>query len=136
MPAEPDIGAGELEILKVLWDLGPSTVREVLDELRARRRRLAYNTVQTVLRRLTEKDFVQKDDRSHSHVFRARVTREKIGRRRIRDLLHGVYDGAAGSMVMQLVRNGRLEPGEIDLLQRMLDDLGKLPKKAHGKRRR
>ena len=105
-PKKPDIGSGELEVLKALWDQGPSTVREVLDALTERGRPLAYNTVQTVLRRLEEKAFVTKDSRAQSHVFRARVTRDQMGRRRVKDLVEGVYDGAVGSVVMQLIQNG------------------------------
>ena len=118
-----DLGDGELEILKALWELGPSTVREVLDALLRRRRRLAYNTVQTVLRRLVDKGFVACDDRDHSHVFRARVTREQLGKRRLRDLVHGVYDGAAGAVALQLLKTGRLDSDELDELQRLLDQL-------------
>ncbi len=124
-PNDHDIGAGELEVLRALWNLGPSTVREVLERVRSKKRDLAYNTVQTVLGRLVEKGFVTRDDSTHRHVFRARVTRDQLGRRRIRDVLHTVYDGAAGSMAMQLLRSGRLEPGEIDELQSMLEELAR-----------
>ena len=119
---QPDIGAGELEILKALWKLGPSTVREVLDHLERRRRPLAYNTVQTVLGRLHEKGFVGRDTSPHRHVFRAKVTRDQLGRRRIRDLLQGVYDGAAGTLVAQLVRQGKLEDDELRDLQQLLEE--------------
>ncbi|MEM7198839.1 MAG: BlaI/MecI/CopY family transcriptional regulator [Planctomycetota bacterium] len=122
MPApQRDLGNGELEVLKVLWDLGPCTVRDVREEMRRRRRQLAYNTVQTVLRRLHEKEFVVRDDREASHVFRARVSRDAFGRRRLRELMRGVYDGAAGAVVLQLVRHGRLAPDEIAELQALLE---------------
>ena len=122
-PSPPDLGGGELEVLKALWHLGPSTVREAREHLADRGRELAYNTVQTVLRRLVDKGFVSVDTSEHSHVFRARKTRDQIGKRRVRELLQGVYDGAAGSLAAQLIRNGRVQPDEIDELQGLLDQL-------------
>lgn len=133
-PSKPDLGAGELEVLRILWELGASTVREVLGQLEARRRNLAYNTVQTVLTRLVDKGFAARDDRGASHVFKARVTRDQFGQRRVRELLDGVYRGSAGSLVVQLVRSGRLDADEIEELQRMLDELARGKSQGKGKR--
>ncbi len=118
----PDLGAGELEVLRVLWDGGPATVREVHHALGDRGRQLAYNTVQTVLRRLLDKRFVTRNEAAAPQVFRARVTREQFGRRRLRDLVREVYDGAAGSLAVQLLRTGKFEPGELEELQQLLDE--------------
>ena len=78
-----DLGAAELEVLRVLWDEGPATVRDVLNHLTARGRDLAYTTVQTFLTRLEQKGFVRSNKSDLAFVFRAKVSRDKISRSRL-----------------------------------------------------
>ena len=63
------VSDAELEVLKELWTAGPATVRDVATALRKRRRRLAYNTVLTLLSRLREKGYVAADRRDTAHLF-------------------------------------------------------------------
>ena len=86
MPRLP-VSDAELEVLKVLWTAGPSTVRDVAATLRKRRRRLAYNTVLTLLSRLREKGYVRADRRETAYLFRAVVTRDDLA---------GLEPGGAG----------------------------------------
>ena len=72
------VSDAELEVLKELWAQGPATVRDVAAALRKRRRRLAYNTVLTLLSRLREKGYVDADRRDTAHLFRAAVTRDEL----------------------------------------------------------
>ncbi|MEM7203853.1 MAG: BlaI/MecI/CopY family transcriptional regulator [Planctomycetota bacterium] len=125
---------GELSVLKALWHLGPSPVRDVRDRLRDRGHDLAYNTVQTVLSRLVGKELVSCDKSETPHVFRALVSRERFRRDRVRELVTKVYDGAAGAMALQAVRHGRLSADEIDALQQMLGDLAREQKSKKGRR--
>ncbi len=118
-----ELGGAELEVLKVLWDTGPSTVRDVLNRLRDCGRRLAYTTVQTSLTRLEQKGFVRSDKSDLAHVFRARVTRDRVTRSRLKALLTQLYDGAAGPLVLQLVQSERLTAEEIEKLQDLIDEL-------------
>lgn len=118
-----DLGSAELEVLKVLWDTGPSTVRDVLNRLHDCGRRLAYTTVQTSLTRLEQKGFVRSDKSDLAHVFRARVTRDRVTRSRLKALLTQLYDGAAGPLVLQLVQSERLTAEEIEKLQSLIDEL-------------
>jgi len=118
-----ELGRAELEVLKSLWDTGPATVREVLSHLHRRGRRVAYTTVQTLLTRLEQKRFVESDKSDLAHVFRARVTRERVTKRRLKTLLTQLYDGAAGPLVLQLVREERLTRDEIGQLQRLIGEL-------------
>ena len=75
MARRSPVSDAELEVLKVLWAGGPATVRDVSASLRRQRRRLAYNTVLTLLSRLKEKGYVAADRRDTAHLFRAVVTR-------------------------------------------------------------
>src|SRR5215510_3592148 len=95
-----ELGSAELDVLKALWDLGPATVRQVLAHLHGRGRRVAYTTVLTFLTRLEQKGFAVSDKSGLAHVFRDAVSRERISRSRLRNLVKELYDGAAGSLVL------------------------------------
>ena len=118
-----DLGSAELEVLKALWEGGPATVREVLNYLHDRGRRVAYTTVQTLLTRLEQKRFVTSDKSDVAHVFRARVSRDRVTRNRLKALVTQLYDGAAGPLVLQLVRTQRLTAEEIEELHQLIDSL-------------
>ncbi len=118
-----DLGSAELEVLKSLWEVGPATVREVLGHLHDRGRMVAYTTVQTLLTRLELKRFVSSDKSDLAHVFRARVSRERVTRSRLKTLVEQMYDGAAGPLVLQLLRTERLTQAEIEELQKLIERL-------------
>ena len=122
-PRQHDLGTAEFEVLKALWELGPATVRDVLSALEAAGRRIAYTTVQTMLTRLEQKGFVRSDKTGQAFVYRAVVSRERLSRSRLKKLLDQLYDGAAGPLVLQLVRTQHLRPDEIEELQRIIDRL-------------
>ncbi len=116
-------GDAELEVLKVLWDHGPATVREVLTHLHERGRRVAYTTVQTLLTRLEQKRYATSDKSEFAYVYRAKLTRERVTRSRLKTLVKQLYDGAAGPLVLQLIRTERFSAQEIEELQELLDRL-------------
>ena len=118
-----DLGEAEFGVLKALWDKGPATVREVLEHLHGRGRRVAYTTVQTLLSRLEQKRYVTSDKSDLAYVYRAKVTRERVIRSRLKALVSQLYDGAAGPLVLQLVRTERLKPEEIEELHKLIDEL-------------
>jgi BlaI family transcriptional regulator, penicillinase repressor len=118
-----ELGTAELEVLRVLWDLGTATVREVLAQLQPRGRNVAYTTVQTFLTRLEQKGYVTADKKGLAFVYRPRVSREKISRSRLKSLLNELYDGAAGPLVLHLVSNEKLTPAEMDQLQKLIERL-------------
>ena len=118
-----DLGDAELGVLKALWDEGPATVREVLENLHRRGRNVAYTTVQTLLTRLEQKKYVAADKSGLAYVYRAKVSRERVTRSRLKALLAQLYDGATGPLVLQLIRTERLEPDEVEELHRLIDEL-------------
>ena len=118
-----DLGEAEFGVLKALWDKGPATVREVLEHLHGRGRRVAYTTVQTLLGRLEQKRYVTSDKSDLAYVYRAKVSRERVTRSRLKALVSQLYDGAAGPLVLQLVRTERLKPEEIEELHKLIDEL-------------
>ncbi|MFQ5414189.1 MAG: BlaI/MecI/CopY family transcriptional regulator [Phycisphaerae bacterium] len=118
-----ELGSAELEVLKALWDLGPSTVRQVLNRLHAQGRGVAYTTVLTFLTRLEQKGFVTSNKSELAYVYRATVTRERVGRSKLKRLVRQLYDGAAGPVILQLVRSERLSRDELAELQRLIERL-------------
>ena len=123
-------GDAELEVLKVLWDHGPATVREVLTHLHERGRRVAYTTVQTLLTRLEQKRYATSDKSEFAYVYRAKLTRERVTRSRLKTLVKQLYDGAAGPLVLQLIRTERFSAQEIEELQELLDRLDSESKRS------
>ena len=119
----PSVSDAELDVLKVLWDHGPATVRDVEQRLRRRRRRWAYTTVLTLLSRLRDKGHVASDKTATAHVFRATVSRDDLLRRGLADLAERVCDGTSSPLVHALVQNSRLSAADIAQLRQLLDDL-------------
>ena len=132
----PSINETELDILKVLWDHGPATVRSVNDLLRRHGRRWAYTTVLTLLSRLEAKGYVSSDKSGLAHVFRPAMSRDKLLRQRLKDLATQLCEGASTPLVHALVEEHRFTPEEIDHFRRLLDQLEtKQPKKQTERRR-
>jgi predicted transcriptional regulator len=106
----------ELEILKVLWERGPCSVRTVHRRL-ARHEDLAYNTVQTLLRIMEEKKgLVTHHVEGRTFVYTPCFSREQSASR----FLDRVFDGAASQLVLSLLRSERISPAELDEMQAMI----------------
>ena len=130
-PRESDLGTAELEVLKALWERRRATVRQVLNQLHEQGRGVAYTTVLTVLTRLEQKGFVTSDKSGMAYVYRPTVTRAKVTKSRLRSLIEQLYDGAAGPLVLQLMREKKFSADEIAELQKLIDQVdrkGKRPK--------
>jgi BlaI family penicillinase repressor len=120
---QPTISDSELEVLKVLWGTGPATVRDVESRLRRRTRRLAYNTVLTLLSRLRDKGFVVADRTGTAHVFRPLVTRDELLTHGLTSLADRICDGTASPLVHALVKGQRFSSNEIAHFRQLLDEL-------------
>jgi predicted transcriptional regulator len=127
----------ELEVLKVLWEHGPATVREVNDLLGRKGRRWAYTTVQTLLARLQGKGCVSSDKRELAHVYHAAISREEFLRERLDHLAEEVCDGASTPLVRALVEKGALGADDVAHVRALLDELessAPRPARTRGKR--
>lgn len=125
-----ELGDAELEVLKILWDEGSVTVRDVLIRLHEAGRRVAYTTVQTLLTRLEQKGYVRSDKSDFAFVYRAKLTRSRVTQSRLRVLVRQLFDGAVGPLVLQLVRTEQLTSDEIDELHKLVDGLDTNPKRT------
>lgn len=113
----------ELEVLRVLWNHGPGTVRAVDRVLKKQGRSWAYTTVLTLLQRLEAKGYVSRETEGVAHVFHAAVTRDKLLRTRLRELADQLTEGAATPLVQALVDGHRFTRDEIDHFRRLLDEV-------------
>ena len=91
----------ELAILRVLWERGPSTVRQVHEVLVARVGTTAYTTALKLLQIMTEKGLVRRDETDRTHIYQPRLTEEQTQRQLVRDLLDRAFGGSASKLVMQ-----------------------------------
>ena len=105
----------ELEILKVLWEIGPATVREVHRRL-CPNNELAFNTIQTLLRIMDEKGLVEHHNEGRVFVYRATHMRERVAER----FVDRVFDGALDQLVISLVRARDTGPEELRQLEKLL----------------
>jgi predicted transcriptional regulator len=122
MPSRPKPTAAELQILRVLWRRGPSTVNQVLPELE-RGDRVGYTTVLKFLQIMVEKGLVRRDQSTRPHVFRAAVAEARVKRRFVTDLLEQVFEGSATSLAMQALSARRATPEELRRLRELLDEI-------------
>jgi predicted transcriptional regulator len=120
---EYDLAPAELEVLGAVWEAGTATVRDVMNRLHARGRNLAYTTVLTFLSRLEQKGVVRSDKSGLAYVYRAKVSRNKIVRNRIRTLMQQLFDGAAGPLVLELIRSEQFTTDEIEQMHALIDSL-------------
>jgi predicted transcriptional regulator len=113
---------GELAILHVLWQRGPSTVREVHEQL-ARAPRIGYTTVLKLLQIMTEKGLVARDESQRSHVYEPRVSEEAAQRQLVSDLLDKAFRGSASQLVMRALAAKPASADELSEIRRLLKQL-------------
>ena len=107
----------ELEIMKVLWEQGASTVAEVQPRLRAT---LAYTTVQTMLNVLLRKNRVLREQEGRAFRYRASVSRERATGGALRDLLLRMFGGSPEAMLMAMVDTRQITAAELERVARRL----------------
>jgi predicted transcriptional regulator len=111
----------ELAILRVLWQRGPSTVRDVHEALEARN--VGYTTVLKLLQIMADKGLVRRDESQRAHVYESRLPREQTERQLVRDLVERAFGGSASRLVMQALSSKKASPEEIENIRRLLDEL-------------
>ena len=112
----------ELEILKVLWRRGPSTVREVFETL-GESKTTGYTTVLKLMQIMAEKGLVVRDESERAHRYEPAAPEDETQRRLVGDLLRRAFDGEAAKLVMQALSTERASAEELSEIRRMLDEL-------------
>lgn len=121
-PPLPKPTESELEILQVLWQHGPTTVRLVNDELN-RKRDVGYTTTLKLLQLMLDKGLVLRDEDSRTHVYRASVREEETQGLLIDRLLDAAFGGSALKLVVQALGHKRTSQQELDQIRELLNDM-------------
>jgi BlaI family transcriptional regulator, penicillinase repressor len=114
----------ELEILHILWERGPSTVREVHDALHEvhERRPIGYTSVLKLMQIMTAKGTVRRNEEQRAHVYEAVQPAEKTKRDLALDVLQRVFDGSASELMMHALSGRKASKEEIDEMRRLLNE--------------
>ena len=112
----------ELEILKVLWRRGPSTVREVFETL-GESKTTGYTTVLKTMQIMADKGLVVRDESERAHRYEPAAPEDETQRRLVGDLLRKAFDGSAKKLVMQALSTERASAEELSEIRLMLDEL-------------
>jgi predicted transcriptional regulator len=112
----------ELGILRVLWTRGPSTVRDVFDDLN-RQSTTGYTTVLKLLQIMTEKGLVVRDETERAHVYESRYSEQKTQRQLLTDLADRAFGGSATKLVMQALSGKKATAEELEAIRELLNRL-------------
>jgi len=117
-----DVTAAELAVLQALWDRGPATIRQLTDELYPGGGTAQYGTVQKLLERLEDKDYVQRQRSAAAHTFAALVGRDELIGRRLEDVAAKLCGGSLTPLLTHLVRTHKLSSRERRELRELIDE--------------
>ena len=112
----------ELGILLVLWQRGPSTVREVYEQL-SRERPIVYTTILKIMQNMTEKGLLIRDESTRAHVYRAAQSEEQAQKRLVGDLLDRVFGGSAQKLVLRALAARKASAEERAEIRKLLDEM-------------
>ncbi len=112
--------AAELEILQVLWTRGPSTVREVHENLNSD---TGYTTVLKLMQIMADKGLVRRDEKQRAHIYEARIARDRTQTQIVRDVVDKVFGGSASRLIMHALSARRTSAEELAEIRRTLDEM-------------
>ena len=120
-----DVTEAELEVLRALWELDAATIRALADRIYPDGGASEYATVQKLLERLEDKGHVKHRLEGRQNVYTARLGREDLVARRLRDTADTLCDGSMTPLLTHLVNAGRLSADELGELRRLVDALSR-----------
>ena len=112
----------ELQILGILWDLGPSPVRDIHARLEADKG-TNYSTTVKMLAVMLEKRLVKRDEQAQPHVYRPVMSRKTAGQKLLGELIDKVYAGSTMSLVLQALSSSQPTKEELDRVRQLLDEM-------------
>lgn len=121
MAKRPAVARSELEVARIVWELGEASVRQVLDAL-PKERDLDFKTVQTYLRRLEAKGYLRTRREGRAKIYVPKVRPQQVRREVIDDLMGLLFKGQSLPLFQHLIQDQGLSPAELDELRAMLDE--------------
>lgn len=121
----PEPTKSELEILQVLWQHGPSTVRSVNDILNEQKREVQYTSTLKLMQIMVEKELLTRDESQMKHVYSAAVGEQSTKGHLLDRFVDTMYNGSASSLMMQLLGNKKTSKKELDAIRELLKKMDK-----------
>jgi BlaI family transcriptional regulator, penicillinase repressor len=110
----------ELSILRVLWDKGPGTVREIQARLSIEKE-TGYTTALKMLQIMMEKGLVERDESVRPQIYRAKFSQEKTQKQLLHDLVQRAFGGSVKALVMQAISSKKSSPEDLEAIEKLLD---------------
>lgn len=114
----------ELEILAILWEKGPATVRDI-HEVLERSKDAGYTTTLKLMQIMHEKGLVQRDTSAKTHIYRAAVSQQDTQQQLLSKMIDTVFNGSASQLVLQALGNRKASAAELDAIKAYLDQIEK-----------
>jgi len=118
---QPPLSPAETEILRLVWKRNEATVQQVWEGLPAQRK-VAYATVQTLLRRLEKKRYLRHRTAGKAHVFYPAVEKDHVIKRSVNDFLERLFGGDAIPLVQHLAEHGKIDAKELERLKKLIEN--------------
>jgi BlaI family transcriptional regulator, penicillinase repressor len=119
-PTSRTLTVQELEIMKIVWELPRSTVRDVYEAL-LKRRKIAYTTVMTMMNILEEKGYLRKRAEDRAYVYQAAQPKARVLKAMVHDFVERVFNGAPDALLVQLVKDKKLSEKELREILREIE---------------
>jgi len=132
---KPVLTDQELEIMKIVWQRGSATVREVYEEL-LKRRRIAYTTVMTMMGILEQKGRLKKSEEARAYVYTPSEPQGKVVGSMVQEFVKRVFNGSAEPLLVHLLENQQIDGGQLDEIRDLLAKRKLLAEKPQAKRRK
>ena len=120
---KPEPTRSELEILKVLWENGPSTVRQVNDNLNKQTRAVQYTSTLKLMQIMQDKGLLKRDDSSMKHIYTPAEPEHKTKNVLLQKFVESMYKGSASNLVMQLLGNKKTSKKELRAIKELLNKM-------------
>ena len=120
MARRPALSKAEMEVVRIVWNLGCATVRQAFDAFPAQRN-IDFTTVQTYLRRLETKGYLRAKRQGRALVYRPRVRPDDVIRDTVGDLVNRLFDGQTVPLLHHLIRDRSIRKEDIEELREMID---------------
>jgi len=120
--SSPKPTEAELEILQILWDSGPTTVRFVNDKLNLKKE-VGYTTTLKIMQIMTEKNLLARDEENKSHIYSAVYKKDETQKVLLDKFLESTFGGSASKLVLQALGNRKTSKKEIEEIRKFLDEI-------------
>jgi BlaI family penicillinase repressor len=114
----------ELEILRILWEKGTASVREVHEEL-SKTKEAGYTTTLKLMQIMHEKGLVHRDDSVKTHIYQAAVTKDKTQKHMLNRMINTLFGGSTTELVLQALGNHKATKEELEEIERLINNLKK-----------